>query len=183
MEQEGFAMVRYADDCVVLCRSRDEAERARRRIGELMEQRKLALHSEKTRLVDVNEPGGFDFLGYHFERGRRWPRRKSEQSLRERIRPLTKRTSGVSLSSTIEQINPILQGWFEYFKHSVPSTFKSIDQWVRGRLRSILRKRHRLKGRARGQDHLRWPNHYFDALGLFTMVTRYKRLLQPHRVH
>jgi RNA-directed DNA polymerase len=71
MEAEGYGLIRYADDCVVMCCTQAEAERALVRIRELMETRGLTLHPEKTRLVDATAPGGFDFLGYHFEQGRR----------------------------------------------------------------------------------------------------------------
>ena len=165
----GFEMVRYADDLVILCKSEGEALKALELLRGEMGARKLELHPEKTRVVDATQLGGFEFLGYRFERGCRWPRRKSEKALRDKIRTKTKRTSGKSLLSIIQEINPILRGWFHYFKHAHQATFLPLDGWVRMRLRSILRKRHRRKGRGRGTDHQRWPNAYFRELGLFTM--------------
>jgi hypothetical protein len=131
----------------------------------------LCLHMENTRFVDARERGGFEFLGYHFERGMRWPRRRSELQFREAIRAKTGRTSGDSMVTIVKTINPIIRGWYEYYKHSHKATFPPKDAWVRMRLRSILRHRHKGKGRGRGLDHRRWPNSYFAGRGLFTMST------------
>jgi RNA-directed DNA polymerase len=168
--RQGFAMVRYADDFVILCRSREEAERALSWVRGRVEEKGLTLHPEKTRLVDATQKGGFDFLGYHFERGMRWPRKKSLDKLKERIRDGTPRTSGTSLTVIIAKLNDVLRGWFGYFKHSHKTTFGPIDSWVRMRLRSILRKRAGRKGRGRGADHHRWPNAFFAERGLFGLV-------------
>lgn len=70
-------MVQYADDFVILCRSREEAEGALAQVEEWTVSAGLQLHPDKTRLVDAAQPGGFDLLGYHFERGYRWPSKKS----------------------------------------------------------------------------------------------------------
>ena len=170
LAEGGFEMVRYADDFVILCRSQEQAQEALARVQTWVEQNGLTLHPEKPRLVDMNQPGGFDFLGYHFERRYRWPRQKAMVKLRDRVRALTPRTSGVSLESTVEDLNRVLRGWFEYFKHSHGTTFQQVDGYVRGRLRSILRKRAGRRGCARGAEHVRWPNHYFTELGLFSLT-------------
>jgi len=169
MAQRGLEMVRYADDFVLLCRTREEAEHALAEVQAWVAENGLTLHPDKTRIVDVREPGGFDFLGYHFERGYKWPRRKSLQKLRDALRAKTRRTNGYSLSEIIARVNPMLRGWFAYFQHSHGNVFPSVDGWMRMRLRSILRKRHRRKGRGRGADHQRWPNAYFADRGLFSM--------------
>ena len=174
----GYEHVRYADDLVILCRSREEAEAALRLLAEQLAARGLTLHPEKTRIVDAREPGGFDFLGYHFERGKRWPRKKAIIRWRERIRQVTRRTNGASMARTITRVNVITRGWYEYFKHSYHTTFPALDGWVRMRLRSILRKWHHGKGRGRGLDHQRWPNKYFTALGLFTMTAAHAQTCQ-----
>ena len=176
----GSEMVRYADDFVILCRTKAEAEAALAKVQAWVNEAGLTLHPEKTRLVDATLPGGFEFLGYHFERGLRWPRQKNIQKLKERLRPLTRRTSGQSLGVIVAQLNPILRGWFGYFRHSKASTFKGMDGWVRGRLRSILRKRRRGKGRGRGADHQRWPNAYFAGHGLYTLWSAYRTACQSH---
>ncbi len=166
----GFQMVRYADDFVVFCRSRQEAEAALEVIRQWVAEAGLTLHPEKTRIADANQKDeGFDFLGYHFEGKYRWPRRKSLQKLKVTVRAKTRRNNGRSLSVIIADVNRTLQGWFGYFRHSWYTTFEPIDGWVRMRLRSILRKRQKKRGRGRGSDHQRWPNAYFAKLGLYAL--------------
>lgn len=178
MESERHEMIRYADDMVVLCTTRKEAEQALRKVQTWCTQQGLELHPEKTHIVDATQRGGFDFLGYHFERGYRWPRKKSLKKLKDSIRVKTKRCNGKSMRQIIDDLSPILRGWFNYFKHSHYTTFPPLDGWIRMRLRSILRKRNKLKGRGRGRDHQRWPNAYFAELGLFSLVAAREKACQ-----
>jgi RNA-directed DNA polymerase len=171
MAAAGFEMVRYADDLVVLCRTQADAERALAHVSAWTQAAGLMLHPEKTRVVDATQAGGFDFLGYHFERGYRWPRTKSAAKLKATLRAQTRRTRGVSLAVIIEDVNRTVRGWFEYFKHSHRTTFPPLDGWLRMRLRSVLRKRAHRRGRGRGRDHLRWPNAFFTAHELFCLTT------------
>ncbi len=171
MAQQGRQMIRYADDFVILCSNRQEAEEALEQIRIWMGQAGLTLHPTKTRIVNATEAGGFDFLGYHFERGYRWPRQKSLEKFKETIRQKTPRLRPGGMDEIIEDINRTLRGWFGYFKHSHWTTFKPLDQWIRQRLRSMLRKRHKGSGRARGIDHQRWPNDYFVVLGLISLAS------------
>ena len=138
----------------------------------------LVLHPEKTRIVDAAPKGGFDFLGYHFERGYRWPRKKSLKKMQDTIREKTGRTNGQSLRVIIEDLNATLRGWFQYFQHSHRNTFTSLDKWVRMRLRSILRKRQGRKGRGRGSDHQRWNNDFFLQEGLFCLSAAHSEACQ-----
>ncbi len=168
MAGKGYEMVRYADDFVILCRSRQEAETALEEVRRWTAQAGLSLHPEKTRVVDAATEA-FEFLGYRFEKGRHFPRDKSRQKLRDTIRAYTRRTSGVSLKATIGRMNPVLRGWFGYFKHSPRGVMRAVDGWVRMRLRSILRQRQKRRGRGRGADHQRWPNAFFAEQGLFSL--------------
>ena len=170
MTREEYRMVRYADDMVILCTSREDAEAALARLNALLTERGLRLHPVKTRVVDARERPGFDFLGYRFFGQLRYPRPKSEDKLRESIREKTPRTSGQSLEEIIRHVNATLIGWFGYFKRSSGRAFDAIDKWIRMRLRSILRKRRKRKGRGRGKDHNRWPNRFFQQQGLFSLV-------------
>lgn len=179
MEAGGWSMVRYADDFVVMCASQAEAEAALGFIGGWTAANGLTVHGEKTGVVDAREKGGFEFLGYHFERGMRWPRKRATKALRAKIRGKTGRSNGDSLATIIGGINPIIRGWYEYYKHSHWTTFEPLDGYVRMRLRSILRKRSGGKGRGRGLDHQRWPNAYFAEAGLFTMTTARAKVGQP----
>jgi RNA-directed DNA polymerase len=179
MEKAGYRMVRYADDFVVLCGTHEEAQRALDHVKTLITKKGLALHPDKTRMVDATVAGvGFDFLGYHFERGTRWPRKKSLRKFKDNIRGKTGRSNGNSLPAIIFDVNRTLKGWFEYFKHSNWRTFKQIDGWVRRRLRSILRKREKRKGVSRGWDNMKWPNKFFRDYGLFDLSEAHKTLLQ-----
>ena len=170
MAEAGHEMVRYADDFVVLCRNRAEAEQVLEKLQSWTAQAGLKLHPIKTRIVNASEPGGFDFLGYHFEQGRKWPRQKSLKKLKDSIRGKTGRGHGKSLASIITNLNRTLHGWFEYFKHSHAEVFTTLDGWIRMRLRSILRRRAGRKGRGRGRDNRRWPNAFFAKRGLFSMA-------------
>ena len=168
MARRGYEMVRYADDFVVLCRTRQEAEAALEEIRVWTAQAGLTLHPRKTRIADAqHEP--FEFLGYRFDKGRKWPRDKSRRKLRETLKPHLKRTSGQSLQAIIAKLNPTLRGWFGYFKHTDRRGLRDVDQWVRMRLRSILRKRHGKRGKGRGDDHQRWPNVFFARCGLLSL--------------
>jgi RNA-directed DNA polymerase len=174
-------MVRYADDFVILCRREAEAQQALSWVQDWTVSNGLSLHPEKTRIVDATIRGGFDFLGYHFERGYRWPRAKSIKKLRDTIRAKTRRTNGHALTVIIAEVNKTLRGWLEYFKHSHKTTFRRQDSWVRMRLRSILRKRQHLRGRGRGADHQRWPNAYFAKHGLCSLATAHELSGQSSR--
>ncbi len=181
MAPGGFEMVRYADDFVVLCHSEAEAREALERVRVWTVRAGLVLHPRKTRIVDARQRGGFDFLGYHFEQGRRWPRVKSLRKFKDAIRAKTRRTHGQSLRAIVTDLNRTLKGWFDYFQHSHRFTFPALDRWTRMRLRSILRHRRGRKGRGRGSDHQRWPNAFFAALGLFSLTAAHAAACQSSR--
>ncbi len=178
MAEKGVWMIRYADDFVILCRSEEEAGRVLREVREWTATVNLSLHPEKARIVDATQRGGFDFLGYHFERGYKWPRKKSIQKLKDRVREQTKRTNGHHLDAIICEVNGTLRGWFAYFQDSHPTTFPRLDSWVQMRLRSILRKRQRRKGVGTGWDNQRWTNDFFVACGLFSLVAAHQVIRQ-----
>ena len=178
MAQAGYEMVRYADDFVILCRTEEQAQAALTRVQTWVAANGLTLHPEKTRIVDASKPGGFDFLGYHFERGLRWPRKKSMGKLKDKIRKLTPRCHGHAMETIVSQLNPVLRGWFGYFQHSHWNTFCGVDGYVRGRLRAILRKRSKRKGIASGGDSQRWPNAYFATMGLFNLDRAHRKAVQ-----
>jgi RNA-directed DNA polymerase len=171
MSRRGRKMARYADDFIIMCRSQAEAEEALAEVRGWMKQAGLTLHPEKTRLVNVSAGESFEFLGWHFERGYQWPRKKSEAKFRETIRQRTRRNNGKALGEIIKGVNRVIRGWGRYFRGGVRNVPIKLDQWVRMRLRSILRKRDKRKGRGRGRDHNRYPNAYFAVRGLISLVT------------
>lgn len=169
----GHRMVRYADDFVVLCASREEAEAALAEIRRWVADKGLRLHPDKTHLGDCRQPGqGFDFLGYRFEAGQRFVRKKSLTRFKDAIRAKTRRTQGKSLTRIVAELNPMLRGWFGYFQHAHRYTFPALDGFVRRRLRAILRKQAKRPGFGRClSDHQRWPNAFFAQAGLFALNT------------
>jgi RNA-directed DNA polymerase len=182
MSAASYEMTRYADDIVVMCRSEEEGLRALEHIRRLTGKMGLTLHPEKTRLVDATVPGeGFDFLGYHFECGTRWPRKKSLKRFKDTVRWKSRRSNGHSMEAIVEDLNRTLKGWFEYFKHSRKMTFRPLDGWIRRRLRSILRTRSKQRGISRGWDNQRWPKRYFRDFGLFSLEEAHRALLQSSR--
>jgi RNA-directed DNA polymerase len=183
MAARGFEMVRYADDFVILCRSAEEAEQALALVRDWTAQAGLTVHPTKTRVIDIRREG-FDFLGYHFQtvkngRIRHWPRKKSLAKLKDTLRKKTGRSRGDSLAVIIQHVNQSLRGWFQYFQHSYYNTFPRLDEWIRGRLRSILRKRRGLRGRGRGSDHHRWPIEFFTRAGLLNLTEQHRAAVQP----
>jgi RNA-directed DNA polymerase len=175
--EAGYAMVRYADDFVILCRTREEADRALAVVHRWVEGNGLTLHPTKTKVVDAGTEG-FDFLGYTFRGKLRLPRKKSLDKLKDTVRAKTRRTHGHGLTWTVGKLSATLQGWFGYFRHCHRNVFSTLDGWIRGRLRSILRKRQGRRGRGRGADHQRWPNQYFADLGLYSLQAAHGRLCQ-----
>jgi RNA-directed DNA polymerase len=180
MAAKGFKMVRYADDFVILCRSKAEAERALAEVKAWVEANGLTLHPDKTRIVD-NQTEHFDFLGYRFIRDKRYVRPKSLAKLKDAVRSKTKRTDGRSLAEIIKDLNRTLVGWFGYFKRCNRTVFDGLDGWIRRRLRSLLRKRKKLKGISRhgADEQKRWPNVFFAEAGLFSLETAFLGTVNP----
>jgi RNA-directed DNA polymerase len=179
MQEMNIEMTRYADDFVIMCRSQAEAVGALEQVRQWTAEAGLQLHPDKTRIVDATQPGGFDFLGYHFEQATRWPRRKSMQKFRDSIRSKTRRNTGRSLSFIIGDVNRTMKGWFGYFQHSHRRTFVYTDAWIRMRLRAMLRRRRGGRGRGRGWDNVRWPNAFFAEHGLFSLTVAHAQVCQP----
>ena len=171
MSKLGHRMVRYADDFVILCQTASQAHQALEEVRQWVEENALTLHPEKTHVGDCSVKGqGFEFLGYRFEAGRRWVRKKSLQGFKDKVREKTNRSRGDSLRTIIADLTPMIRGWYGYFKHARLTTFKSLDGFIRRRLRSILRRQDKRPGQGHNfADHQRWPNAFFANLGLFTM--------------
>jgi RNA-directed DNA polymerase len=167
----GLQVVRYADDFVILSKTQEEAKMALGKVKEWIDEFGLTLHPDKTHIGNASIKGcGFEFLGYRFEAGKRFVRKKSLQSFRDKVRAITKRSRSGSIREIIADLNPMLMGWFEYFKHAYYTTFKANDGFVRRRLRAILLKRNNKK-KCFGRNlnaHKQYPNTYFANLNLFT---------------
>jgi RNA-directed DNA polymerase len=172
MTSLGYRMVRYADDFVIMCESAEQAQQALTEVSIWVEGNGLTLHPDKTHIGDCRIAGqGFEFLGYRFEAGKRWVRKKSLQGFKDKIRTKTQRSRGDSLSCIIADLTPMIRGWYGYFKHACYWAFPKLDGFIRRRLRAILRKQEKRPGFGRCHaDHKRWTNAYFAAQGLFTMT-------------
>ena len=173
MAERGYHMVRYADDFVILTRSREEADAALALVRAWVAENGLTLHPEKTRVGDCRQPGeGFDFLGYRFAAGRRDVRDKSLMRVKDTIREKTRRRRGDSLECVIADLNRTLRGWFGYFKHAHPFIFQTLDGFIRRRLRALLRRQEKRRGLGNSlADGRRWPNAFFANAGLFALHT------------
>ena len=183
MAGKGYAMVRYADDFVVCTRTEAEARAALAEVETWVKAAGLTLHPTKTRIVNAAEKGGFDFLGYHFERyrpegGKKWPRQKSLAKLREQLRLKLSRGRSGSAAQIIAELNPRLRGWYGYFRYSLPVALEGVDGWVRRRLRHILRRRHKRRGMSKGREQVEYPNQWFAAHGLFGLQAAQAQWLQ-----
>jgi RNA-directed DNA polymerase len=182
LSEQGYRIVRYADDFVILCADEQRARDALEMVRRWMDAQGLRLHPDKTHVGDCRRQGeGFEFLGYRFEAGRRWVRKKSLNKLKDTIRAKTTRTRGDSLERIIADLNPTLRGWFSYFKHADRRVFPGLDGFVRRRLRALLRRQQKLTGRHGHcySDHRRWPNAFFAAHGLFTLTEAHAQASQP----
>jgi RNA-directed DNA polymerase len=168
LESRGIAWVRYADDFLLLCSSREEAEAALEAVQVILAGMGLSLSPEKTRIVHLDE--GFDFLGWHYQGHKRWPRRKSVEALKLKVREKTRRLRPGSMEEICGELRPILQGWYNYFREGNSSqVFGKVSGWVRRRLRSILHRRHKGHGMGSGALNRRWPNSRFAGWGLFQL--------------
>jgi RNA-directed DNA polymerase len=172
MVRQGYRMVRYADDFVILCKSAEQAQTALDEVKAWVEANGLTLHPDKTHVGDCRQEGqGFEFLGYRFEAGKRLVRKKSLQGFKDKIREKTRRNRGESLARIIADLTPMIRGWYGYFKHAGSWIFPRLDGYIRRRLRALLRKQEKRPGIGKCHaDHKRWPNAYFATLGLFTMT-------------
>jgi RNA-directed DNA polymerase len=169
MAEQGWKMVRYADDFVVLCKSEPEATRVLEQLRAWTQEAGLTLHPVKTRIVNASSDG-FDFLGWTFRGGKKWPRKKSVLKLRQKVRPWTGRSTGMSIAMIVAKLNPMLRGWRGYFGNSPPTSLRDVDGWIRRRLRAMLRRRQRRQAFGLTQaDHKQWPNRWFAKQGLYSL--------------
>jgi RNA-directed DNA polymerase len=179
-------LVRYADDFVIMCRSAHQAEVALGSAREILGSMGLQLHPDKTRVVDLREGReGFDFLGCHFRArmsGRlweqkrvvryylhRWPSQRAMKGLREKVRDRTGRSrAGTRIEWVIEDLNPILRGWGNYFRTgNAAEKFGQIDRYVVGRLKTLLVKKRGRNLHAGVADQ--WTEDWFNERGLYRL--------------
>lgn len=166
MTAEGYKVVRYADDVIILCRRKQAAERALERTKQILQtELGLALSEEKTRIVHKSQP--FEFLGYLFGRGYsdyKMPRKRAIDSFKDKVRRITRRQQPKKLEEVISEINPVIRGWRNYFIHgNCKRVFWELDCWIENRLRAFKVKTWGLR------THLKMPHEMFEKLGLATL--------------
>jgi RNA-directed DNA polymerase len=165
MRLRGYRLTRYADDCVVTCKSAAEARAALDVAGRILRPLGVELHPQKTRIVHVRD--GFEFLGYLIKRGKRqlylpqskirsrarqgalyaYPKGKSIRRFKDQVRQRTKRRLPLKTKELIAQLNPLLRGWGEYYKRAhVRQLFHRLDGWIVRRIWSHRAKRWRVSG-------------------------------------
>ena len=158
----GFRLIRYADDFVILADRRWKVEVADRLVRSILSDIGLAVSEAKSGIVRVRH--GFEFLGFTFQGRFLRPRPRALASFKDRVRSRTRRQAPVSMSQMIDQLNPLLRGWGNYYAMGdVVKLFEDLDKWLRMRLRSKARKRYKTRGIV---DNIKWPNRAFDDLGL-----------------
>jgi RNA-directed DNA polymerase len=162
MTKAGFRLTRWADDFVVVCRTKKEAEQALAFAERfLREELGVQLNAQKTRVVHISH--GFEFLGYKVKKGRGYklsaqkrrtkanpynlyavPREKSVKSFKGQIRNLTRRKTPITLQELVDRINPVRRGWGNFYRKAhVRLLFNRLDRWIERRIHSFLAKRWR----------------------------------------
>jgi len=165
MRKKGYRLTRWADDRVVTCKTRSEARAALSTARKILQALGVVLHAGKTRVVHVRQ--GFEFLGYKIKRGNRplnlspgriqskvkagslytFPREKSVKHFKEQIRKRTRRKAPISVYELIEELNPVIRGWGNYYcKAHIRKLFNRIDRWIVRRVWSYKFKRWRNTG-------------------------------------
>lgn len=169
----GYQHVRYADDFVVLCRSKAQAVRALDAVREIVENRLgLTLSQEKTHVSSFKD--GFDFLGFRLKGRRVTMRPKSVERLKEKVRDATVRKHNLD-AAVVRKLNRVLRGTANYFVtpwSNVWKLFKGLDSWIRMRLRCMKRKRRSLR------DNTRLPIRWLERLGLLSLLQLRRQRLQ-----
>ncbi len=172
----GFRLIRYVDDFVILADRRWKVEAASVLVRAILADIGLEVAEAKSGIVAAKD--GFEFLGFSFRGRFLRPSPSALARFKDRVQSQTRRQALISLSAMVEdQLNPLLRGWGNYYAMGhVVDLFTNLDGWIRMRLRSKARQRYKCKNSA--ADHRKWPNSFFDELGL----VRLERLARTHRL-
>jgi len=167
MTERGYRVVRYADDFVVLAKSKRKAKRALEVTKEIIEDRlNLKLHPEKTELTNFGK--GFVFLGYEFIAWRyKRPRKKAIDRFKDRVREITRRKQPFVVETIIRNLNPVIRGWGNYFgEGNVKELFRRLDEWIRMRIRAFMEGK-----KAHYNQNKRIPSALLRQKGLKSLLT------------
>ena len=170
-DQLGYRFVRYADDCIILCKSKDQAEKALNQASLFLEEMGLQLNLQKTHISHVSK--GFDFLGFHITSRHITMRDKSVEKLKAKIKETTRRSNNLN-AEVVKNLNLILRGVINYFAtpfSSVRSQIKHLEEWTRKRIRCMKFKR------IWHTDNWRMENKHINKMGFIDcMKTLNKRM-------
>jgi RNA-directed DNA polymerase len=162
-------LFRYADDFVVVCRTKQQAQQALQAIQQVVQKLKLELHPTKTRLVDMGREG-FDFLGFHFHKLKAkktnkrlpymWPSQKAMKAIRSELHELTSRKKlAEGLEAIIQQLTPVIRGWRNYFQiGNSTKKLQELDRYVQQRLRRLVRAMRGSRGHWKEKVFTAWIN-------------------------
>lgn len=164
MRKQGFPVVRYADDAIIFCKTKREAEQAYKIAEKILEDElKLTMHPEKTKIVHFNE--GFRFLGFDFWKEYMVLPEERVRKFKDKIRHLSRRQQGRNLQEMIRKLNEVIRGFSNYFRiGNVKKKFQRLDEWIRMRVRAFMRKRRSM------ESNWRIPNKVLAQAGLVSMV-------------
>ena len=190
MRRRGYRLTRYADDWVITCQSAAEARAAIKAASKILKELGVELHPQKTRIVHIAQ--GFEFLGYKIKRGKQlrlpaakirsgarsgalyaYPKEKSIRRFMDEVRKRTKRRIPLRTRELIEELNPLLRGWGEYYKKAhVRLLFNRLDRWIVRRIRSHRFKRWRNGGwRQLPETKLYGEYKLVNLIGLIPSIT------------
>jgi group II intron reverse transcriptase/maturase len=142
MGEEGFLLLRYADDFLVFCKSKEDAEKALTRTERILgDELKLSLNYKKTRILNAKEELG-EFLGFNFTEGYLAPSKRAMNDYKDAIRLATRRSRPKNVSMVIADINPIIRGWGKYYGYrTIDMPLSTLDSWTRMRVRCFKAKK------------------------------------------
>lgn len=171
LTRQGFNLVRYADDAVVLCQTEQEADMAMSAVLASLAKLNLKANLSKTKKVRLTIDDGIEFLGFLITEKYKFPRVNAVSSFKDKVRCRTRRTAPVSLKELIMNVNPVLRGWGNYFKvGNSYKSFEKLDSWVRMRLRCFVEKR-----KSRMANYC-LTNKLFESNGLVSLLDLWKEL-------
>lgn len=167
MTRRGYKLVRFADDFIIMAKSKAKAERALEVTRQIIEvELNLKLHPRKT--VITNFYDGFKFLEFRFHHYRyKTPKESSINSFKDKVREITRRNRPLGVAVIIDELNLVIRGWGNSFKiGDVKDLYRKLDQWIRMRIRSFIEKK-----KAVMHQNYRLPNKMLENLGLDSLLT------------
>lgn len=174
----GIKMIRYADDFILMARRIDE--QVVNNVHDILERMELTINEAKSKVVNAKE-GSFDFLGFTtkydhsiFGRGKFWhirPKNKSQEKIRQKINDKLKHIGHYCPESVVDELNPIIRGWMNYYKiDGVSQTqvpFRKLQDYMRERISRYYNRKSQRKSKLHGQQA-------FDKLVKIGLIDPYK---------